>query len=343
MTEQKISVVVPVYQCEKDITRCADSILSQAFSEYELVFVDDGATDESGSICDKYALEDNKVLAVHKPNAGVSSARNDGITVSSGGYICFCDSDDELLPNALSAFSEGTANGFELVVGGISHTTIDIRRNTISTSRSISRQRYTFESQQFSKELHSIWKTDNILSSCAKLYKRSVILDNNIKFNTSLVVLEDYDFVLTFLNVCQSILCIPSFVYKVIQVKGGTPYYAKRSRLDYADDVISAYNKQKQFMEYKRIEEKEDGWYIWKDLFGNFGTALSALFAIETPTLSDKLKKAKRISEVLKDPAYRKYTKFQKYEFTKKEYFYMMRANIFTVFLLKRLRDKMGK
>ena len=343
MTEQKISVVVPVYQCEKDITRCADSILSQSLSEYELVFVDDGATDDSGSICDKYALEDNKVLVVHKPNAGVSSARNDGITVSSGEYICFCDSDDELLPNALSAFSEGIADGYELVIGGITNTTINIRRNTISTSRSISRQRYAFKTQQFAKELHSIWRTDNVLSCWAKSYKKSVIIDNNIKFNTSMVVLEDYDFVLAFLEACKSVVSIPSVVYKYISVKGGTPYYAKRSRLDYADDVISAYNKQKQFMEYKRIEEKEDGWYIWKDLFGNFGTALSALFAIATPTLSEKLKKAKRISQVLNDPAYRKCTKFQKYQFTKMEYFYMTHANIFAVFLLKRLRDKLGK
>lgn len=343
MSEIKVSVVVPVYQCENDLPRCAGSILTQSFSEYELVFVDDGSRDSGGSICDKVAIENSKVSVIHKPNAGVSSARNDGIKISCGEYITFCDSDDELYENALEFLFEGTKDGAELVLGGVSNTTIDKRRNSISTQRRISRDKYCLEKNQFSGELHRIWRTDNVLSIWAKLFKRSIVIENTLFLNENFVVLEDYDFVLAFLSNCKYITSISEFVYKYFSIKTGVPYYAKRSRLDYADDVISAYNKQKQFMNENKIEEKEDTWYIWKDLFGNFGTALSALFAVPTPTLYDKLKKAKRISQVLKDPAYRKYTKFQKYQFTKMEYFYMRHSNIFAVFLLKRLRDKLGK
>lgn len=90
----KISVIVPVYNVEKYLHRCIDSILAQTFTDFELLLIDDGSTDGSGAICDEYATKDNRVRVFHKENGGVSSARNLGLDNMRGGYLTFVDSDD---------------------------------------------------------------------------------------------------------------------------------------------------------------------------------------------------------------------------------------------------------
>lgn len=103
-----ISVIVPVYNVEKYITKCIDSILAQSFSDFELLLVDDGSTDSSGSICDEYSKKDSRVRVIHKENSGPSDARNMGIAQATGDYVTYIDSDDlvhvdylELLYNSL--------------------------------------------------------------------------------------------------------------------------------------------------------------------------------------------------------------------------------------------------
>lgn len=91
-----ISIIVPVYNSEKTLNRCIDSILSQTFHDWELLLIDDGSTDCSGEICDEYAIKDKRVKVFHKGNGGVSSARNVGLNNAKGEWITFIDSDDEI-------------------------------------------------------------------------------------------------------------------------------------------------------------------------------------------------------------------------------------------------------
>lgn len=90
----KISIIVPVYNVEEYLSRCIDSILEQTFTDFELILIDDGSTDNSGKICDEYSKKDSKVKVIHKENGGLSSARNFGIDVASGKFLGFVDSDD---------------------------------------------------------------------------------------------------------------------------------------------------------------------------------------------------------------------------------------------------------
>ena len=96
MSEEQpiISVIIPVYNSEKTISRCVDSIIDQTYTDLEIILVNDGSSDKSGEICDRYALRDKRVKVIHKSNDGVSSARNCGLDVCSGDYISFIDSDD---------------------------------------------------------------------------------------------------------------------------------------------------------------------------------------------------------------------------------------------------------
>lgn len=90
----EVTIIVPVYNVEKYLNKCIDSILSQTFNNFELILIDDGSTDSSGNICDEYLNKDKRVKVIHKENGGVSSARNAGLDIAKGKYISFVDSDD---------------------------------------------------------------------------------------------------------------------------------------------------------------------------------------------------------------------------------------------------------
>lgn len=97
----KVSIIVPVYNEEKHLNRCVDSVLCQTYSDLELLLVDDGSTDNSSAICDEYAQLDSRVRVFHKENGGVSKARNFGISKANAEWIMFLDSDDYLIKDAL--------------------------------------------------------------------------------------------------------------------------------------------------------------------------------------------------------------------------------------------------
>ncbi|WP_286007803.1 glycosyltransferase family 2 protein [Barnesiella viscericola] len=93
-----LSIVIPVYNAERYLSNCVDSILSQTYTRLEIILVDDGSSDRSGDICDEYAKRDNRVITFHQPNKGVNYARNVGIELARGEYITFVDADDEIAP-----------------------------------------------------------------------------------------------------------------------------------------------------------------------------------------------------------------------------------------------------
>ena len=97
----KFSIVLPIYNVERYLQRCLDSVLGQTYKNYEVIMVDDGSTDNCPAICDNYAARDTRIKVIHKQNAGLGMARNTGIENATGDYICFFDSDDFVATNLL--------------------------------------------------------------------------------------------------------------------------------------------------------------------------------------------------------------------------------------------------
>lgn len=106
----EVSIIVPVYQVEKYIRQCVDSILAQTFTDFELILVDDGSKDKSGQICDEYARMDKRVKVIHKENGGLSDARNKGMDQASGNYFMFVDSDDYIAPTMIECLYKSILN-----------------------------------------------------------------------------------------------------------------------------------------------------------------------------------------------------------------------------------------
>ena len=93
-----ISVIIPIYNIEKYVERCIKSIINQTYSNLEIILVDDGSSDSSPEICDKFANIDSRIIVIHKKNGGLSDARNNGLKIAKGNYISFIDGDDYIKP-----------------------------------------------------------------------------------------------------------------------------------------------------------------------------------------------------------------------------------------------------
>lgn len=115
----KISIIVPVYNSSRYLEKCFDSIRDQTYTDFEVIVINDGSTDCSGEICDKYAELDNRFKIIHKENGGVSKARNIGIDNANGEYITFIDSDDWIDVDYLQEFIETADPNCDLIVLGI--------------------------------------------------------------------------------------------------------------------------------------------------------------------------------------------------------------------------------
>lgn len=112
----QISVIVPVYNGERYLHECLDSIINQTFCDFELILLDDGSSDQSGKICDEYAKRDQRIRIIHKQNEGINATRRRGVHEAKGTWVCFCDNDDSLPQDALSNMYRFTENT-DIVVG----------------------------------------------------------------------------------------------------------------------------------------------------------------------------------------------------------------------------------
>ena len=186
MSNPIISVIVPVYEAEKYLNECIESILNQTFSDLELILVDDGATDQSGEICETYKMQDARVKVLHKKNGGVASARNMGIEISQGAYLTFVDSDDYLVSEAL-----------ETLYNDIITYKADISCCLMCSDSEVG-------SESLQNGIFEIWKDKDALikslednhftySSCAKLYRKDFLGDT--RFEEGRKIHEDSYFV----------------------------------------------------------------------------------------------------------------------------------------------------
>lgn len=193
-----ISVIVPIYNAEKYLHRCIKRILTQDYTELELLLIDDGSTDNSGTICDEYAIKDNRIRVFHKENGGVSSARNWGLDKAIGEYIMFVDSDDYMLSGMLEVMlSTLKAKSADLVVCGTTETGGGYWRPIADVDYSINQLKENFVSLLHTELLSPPWN---------KIYKKEIIGSN--RFCEDISFGEDLLFNIQYLEKCENISLI---------------------------------------------------------------------------------------------------------------------------------------
>lgn len=182
LNDIKISIIIPVYNVEKYLNECIDSVISQSYKNLEIILVDDGSLDKSGIICDDYISRDSRIKVVHKENGGLSSARNVGIGIATGEYITFLDSDDYWDdPCALEKIMNKVELGENTVISwGVkklyeSTGKIDDVGMYVKTERKLAESKEESFKRLVESECY-------IASACNKLIKRDLIIRNNIYF-----------------------------------------------------------------------------------------------------------------------------------------------------------------
>ena len=211
-----VSIIVPIYNAEKNLDRCIDSILNQTYREFELLLLDDGSKDSSGEICDRYAAQDERVRVIHKENTGVSDTRNQGIALAKGEYLQFLDSDDWIAPDATGLFVRTAVDSkcdmviadFYRVIGERVSSKGDIEEDGL-----MDRRTYAVKMMQNPADFYYgvLWN---------KFYKRSIIEKNQLKMDSAVSWCEDFMFNLEYIRHIESVYALNVPLYYYVKTKG---------------------------------------------------------------------------------------------------------------------------
>ncbi len=217
--EIPISIVLPIYNSIKYLKRCVESILSQSFQEYELILVDDGSDDGSERLCDEYQAAHAGIRVIHKENAGLGYARNDGIEAATGKYIAFVDADDYLgRDSLLNLYEAAEHNQADCVVAGY---TIIYSDGKLQACPCVKRNR-TFIGEEMKELTFGSFgaapgdKRDVLYGQAvwSKIYKREVLEENHIRFVSEReYISEDLVFNLDFFRCAERAVVIPDIAY----------------------------------------------------------------------------------------------------------------------------------
>jgi len=201
IAKSQISVVIPVFNSEKYLDSCIQSIVAQTGPGFEIILVNDGSTDSSGSICDSWGKKDSRIRVLHKENGGVSNARKTGVDNSSAEWILFVDSDDIIPEKSLDTLYKYVRDDVDIVIGTMKHT--KIKRY----------YKYNYEEKDTLQYLKSLLKTKIQGGPCAKLIRKSLFNPFVFDIPPNIAVGEDF---LTNVRIGQNarrVILLPDIVY----------------------------------------------------------------------------------------------------------------------------------
>lgn len=251
----RISIIIPVYNCEKYLHRCLDSILVQTFRDWECILIDDGSTDLSGKILDDYTEKDQRFIVFHKVNGGVSSARNIGLDVSTGEYVTFMDADD--LWTSPLCLEESIAKAIKTNVDIVrfDYKAIDEKDNVLFSSELI-KYREPFSNQIIPNDLFFSQIVRGEFFCPLLLIRKTVIGD--IRFNVGQVFLEDMDFIARLMFKVNSCYYIPKDYY-AYRKSSNSAYRGGLKNIKDSFNMCYAFHRYASSADNIKLKEK----YIW--------------------------------------------------------------------------------
>jgi glycosyltransferase involved in cell wall biosynthesis len=211
-----VSIIIPVYNAEKQLNRCIDSVLNQEYQDFEIIAVDDGSSDSSPEILDKYGAADKRVMVIHKKNGGVSAARNTALKQSQGKYIQFMDADDWIPADSTKLLvRDAEEKQADLVVGDFYRVVGKnvARKGSMDKDDVMTLQEYAEEMMDSPADFYYgvLWN---------KLYRADLIHDNDVAMDEDLNWCEDFIFNLEYLIHCRRITALQVPVYYYVKTEG---------------------------------------------------------------------------------------------------------------------------
>lgn len=214
MSDKLISIIVPIYNKEKYISKCLDSILQQDYYNFEIIIIDDGSTDNSSHIVKDYCSKNKNIKYYFQTNQGVSAARNKGLDLVSGEYIIFIDADDYISKKFISNLVLKKSINDDIVIAGLSKYFY----NNIFLEKIFPSEEKILSQKDFFKNFFVEQNKNGIYGFvCSKLIKSSIIKENNLRFNQDLVLGEDLEFFMRYYSFCKQIHLIKECDYFYLQ------------------------------------------------------------------------------------------------------------------------------
>lgn len=243
----KLSIIVPIYNAEKYLSRCIDSILAQTFKSFELLLIDDGSKDKSGEICDTYAKNDNRVKVIHKINEGAGIARNVGLSIAEGEYVGFVDADDYVSADMFKIlFNEAKTEKYDAVFCGVNNV---MDNGSITKTFTSDRRVYENDILLYIADMISASPMQKDISNESVavwngIYLIDIIKRNNINFKSERQVLsEDTLFNVEFLLSCKKVRKISTALCFHCYNETSLSSVFSRERIDYLNTLFLELNK----------------------------------------------------------------------------------------------------
>ena len=232
-----ISVIIPMYNAKLDIEKCVESIVHQTYKNIELIIIDDGSIDGSEILCDEIAKKDSHIHVIHKPNGGVSSARNRGLEVAQGEYVMFVDADDYLKPDLCEKLLAKIEKA-ELAIGGYEQMT---KKGSIMCCIQDAVINLRENLNEYFEEM---FEKNAFNSPFAKLYKKEIL--GKQKFQEDIALGEDLLFNLEYMRKCNTIAVVSttSYIYNCLNENSAT----KKFRENDFSSIVLHYNAMKKFL-----------------------------------------------------------------------------------------------
>ena len=224
MEKYKVSIIVPIYNTEKHLRKCIDSIINQTYKNLEIILVDDGSTDKSREIIKEYKIKDDRIITLFQSNFGAPSARNKGIETATGTYIMFFDSDDELYEKAIESLVNNIKDA-DIVIGNFCE--IDVNGHLIKENKQFKNELFTTD------DINKVIIYNSIPGN--KLYKSRLIKEKNIIFD-NVRIEQDTNFYSKYIGMSSKFATIDTMIFKYRH----TPNSISRSYgLNVLDTIIS--------------------------------------------------------------------------------------------------------
>ena len=255
-----ISIIIPVYNVEKYLDQCLESVINQSYTDFECILVNDGSTDNSGNICDKWAKKDNRIKVFHQDNQGVSVARNFGIDISQGKYIVFIDSDDWVDRNYLETLMGD--DDMDLVMTG---NYVEEQNCCLGSNLPLCNNIIEFNKLSIEEIAHLLNK-HLFYGPWSKRYKSSIITHHAIKFPLKKSYGEDLMFNFTYLKYVNQIKPISKATYHYRRFEKNT--LSTVFRHDFWDTNYSQWLYMYDFFEKKNIFLSPISGIMYKRLWG---------------------------------------------------------------------------
>lgn len=250
----KFSFIIPVYNCGQYLDKFIREIEDVNLSNYEIILVDDGSTDDSGNICDSIAQKNENVYCIHQKNQGVASARNNGLQIARGDYICFFDADDNIIPeklNKLLGQIENSTTVIDIAVFGMSFDYY--HRGKVYRSDLMQPLLQGGDTTEWRQKLVELFYSNSLSSICNKVFRRSFLVEKNLYLRSDMFLYEDLEYSFRCMTDSCNILFEPEVIYHYRQSEDEGNAGRRLMRIEHIYSVVDQIEAA-----FDRLEEQAD-------------------------------------------------------------------------------------